>query len=245
MQKLTPFLFAATILLAAAQAQDLRALPSGVALDTVYSIAISTKGPTFAVHIQILQSDESYGRATHYLIEFFHHLGSPALQTIVDSASLFPVFHVTSDNFRDADYCPEDPNFEPAVNHAIANNDFVQFLDMNFDGYMDFRLLHNEDVHGAFSYNYWLFDPLSSTFRPDSALSYYCCYPSLDPKHKIIATMGMGGWDKLQFKGSELLLIEHTEREMVDINGRVKYRYTTFQLIDGRMKTTKVIYADQ
>jgi hypothetical protein len=245
MYKWMLFVLVAMILPAVAQDQDFRSFPGGVALDTIYNVAISTKGPTFAVHVQILQPGKSYGRTTHYLIQFIPHLGSPPVQTIVDSAYFLPIFYRTSDRFRDADYSPDDPDFEPAVTYAIADNDFVQFLDMNFDGYMDFRLLHIEGAHGDFGYNYWLFDSLSSTFRLDSALSYYCCYPSLDRKHKIIATMGMGGWDKLQFKGSQLLLIEYIKRELVEINGQMKYRYTRFQLIDGQMKATKVTYADQ
>jgi hypothetical protein len=238
------FLFIATILAGIAQAQHLRAFPGDVALDTVYNITISSKGPRLTVHAQVFQSGQSYGRPTHYIIELRQRAGVPPFQTIRDSAYLLPTFYLTSHRFRDEDLSPDDPDFEPAVSSAVANNEFVQFVDMNFDGYMDLRLLHDEAPLGGFSYNYWLFDPLSSTYSLDSLLSYHCSYPALDRKLKIIASMSTGGWDKLQFRGGKPLVIEHNEKELVAINGRMRYRYTKFQLIDGQMKATKVTYAD-
>jgi len=245
MYKRVLFLTVAMTLRAVAHDHDSPSFPDSVALDTTYNVDLSATGPTFAVHVRILQPGKTYSRTTQYLVQFTSRDNAQAVQTISDSAFFLPVFHRKSGGFRDADYYPGDDDFKPAVTYAIADNEFVQFVDMNFDGYTDLRLLISEGPMGNFSYRYWLYDSHSSTFRADSALSYYCSYPSLDHRHKIIATMGMDGWDKLQFKGGQLVRIEYNERELVEINGQMKCRHTRFQLIDGQMKATKVTYEDQ
>lgn len=69
----------------------------------------------------------------------------------------------------------------------INADDFrVEFIDMNFDGHKDFRIMTDEGERVRSEvYKYWLYEPAAKTFAPANLFDGMCS-PSFDPYNKAI-----------------------------------------------------------
>lgn len=71
--------------------------------------------------------------------------------------------------------------------------DFIQFLDLNSDGYLDLRLLFNTGATGNNWYATYIFDPKVGKYKYHQDLSILSGV-KYDNKSKVIKTYWRGGW---------------------------------------------------
>ena len=228
--------------------------PRGDAADTTSTVLdrsdwfkVGNDGPLYFIRCRIdqyIDSDEQW-QTTKYSIDLYSDSLRNEVQQILDSAFDLGVFGYFGHQ-QDADYGFE--GGESLLNVAElsgANNEFIQFVDMNFDGYKDLRLLQNIGADGSMTYSYWLFQPSTGTFAFHQGLSdSCCCYPALDTSAKEIWVSSDWAPRKYRFNKGNLILVEYAQGEEVEIHGAPKQKVTTFRRINGRFKPIKVEYRD-
>ena len=115
------------------------------------------------------------------LIYAFHLIGDPASNTIVR-------IEVSRQN---------DPAIIQTLEAGMGEQpyrgaDYFQVEDINFDGYLDIKLLAWWGATGNKGYRYWLFDKETDHFVYDEAFS-ELCNPIPHPETKTITTSSVGG----------------------------------------------------
>jgi hypothetical protein len=125
-----------------------------------------------------------------------------------------------------------------------------KFLDVNFDGYLDMRLLDIRDDRGNFGYCYYLFDPQKRVFVFNQEFSHLIATgANFDYSKKQFTTSWITDkfcegncWEEKTFgvKNNHPVLLEQVISG-IEENGKSRRRIiTTKQNIDGIMKTVKV-----
>ncbi len=132
----------------------------------------------------------------------FHLIGDPASNTLVR-------IEVSRQNDPTIIQTLEAGMGEPPHRGA----DYFQAEDINFDGYLDIKLLVWWGATGNKGYRYWLFDKETDHFVYDEAFS-ELCNPIPHPETKTITTSSVGG-----------------------MAGRV-HIFAAFQVMDGKSTVT-------
>jgi hypothetical protein len=114
-------------------------------------------------------------------------------------------------------------------------------VDANFDGYKDLPLLLQCGAVGNCTYDFYLYDPTTNRFVPNSFLS-GLTMPEFDPRNRQVKSYwhmsaGDGGHETYQYQNGQYTLIEKAESSW----DREKDIITTktYELRDGKMKLTK------
>lgn len=90
--------------------------------------------------------------------------------------------------------------------------DIVQLVDLNFDGYLDLRILLNAGATGNDWYDSFIYDPLSGKFKHNKVLSKMSAL-KVDADSKQLTSYYSGGaceenWDYYKFVKGNLVLIK-------------------------------------
>jgi hypothetical protein len=234
-QSVDPFLY-----------EDVQDSPSTV-FDISSWLKVGKNGPLYFIRCRIDQMVDSIERwqTTKYTIDLYRDSLRNKVQEIKDSADGVGTFGY-SGHQQDADYGFEGgENLQNVAKLSGANNEFIQFVDMNFDGYKDLRLLQNIGANGSMTYNYWLFLPSRGIFRFHQGLSdSCCCYPALDSSAKEIWVSSDWSTRKYRFSKGNLILVEYAKGEEVEIQGTLKHKVTTYRRVNGKFKSIKVEYRE-
>lgn len=126
---------------------------------------------------------------------------------------------------------------ESTVNAAIDNNGF-EVLDLNFDGYLDFRLLAQTTTGPNVLYRNWLWSGREMRFVNHAKLDEIVS-PEFDPDTQEItsrwrASAAEGGMDIYTWEGGEPVLI-HRETDRYEGTGCTRFFYDR---IGGRLEPT-------
>lgn len=126
---------------------------------------------------------------------------------------------------------------ESTVNTAIDNNGF-EVLDLNFDGYLDFRLLAQTTAGPNVLYRNWLWSSRDMRFVAHAKLDEITS-PEFDPDTQEItsrwrASAAEGGVDIYTWEGGEPVLI-HRETDRYEGTGCTRFFYDR---IGGRLEPT-------
>ncbi|MCL2545412.1 MAG: hypothetical protein FWE77_05775 [Clostridia bacterium] len=131
----------------------------------------------------------------------------------------------------------------PAETFADEEYGFGLVLeDMNFDGFMDMRVMQFVSAGANIPYHCWLWDPAAQRFEYSEALSAIPS-PLFDPDRRQVLGFGTGGpaeyiYTAYEFRGAELVLVGRVTTGY-DYEGGTSI-VTTEELIDGQMVVTGV-----
>jgi hypothetical protein len=127
----------------------------------------------------------------------------------------------------------------------------VEFVDVNFDGYLDLKVLDNQGNTTNVSYKLWIFNPQRKVFEYDEQISELLgCNPSIDPSSKTFTTGGVLGcvgmcysWNTYKFIDGKPVLIERESQDyQEDVKTKQSYFVRTLEmLVDGKLIETKRI----
>ena len=124
------------------------------------------------------------------------------------------------------------------VSDDIAQNGF-EIRDMNFDGYLDLRIITSSPAAQNVSYRNWLWSESDERFHTNPALDGIIS-PDFDPDTQEVisrwrASAAEGGVDVYVWEGDQLRLI-HRELDRYSDNGSCNRLF--YDLIDGEMRKT-------
>ncbi len=119
-----------------------------------------------------------------------------------------------------------------------------EFVDMNFDNYLDLRFAKYIDMSANITYHYWLFDKQKKKYLYNKEFSELLVGElSIDSLNKVIISTGRIGCagkcvssQTYSIVNEKLLLVEKTVDEEEDINGELQIVSKHFRRINGEMK---------
>jgi len=148
---------------------------------------------------------------------------------LVDSNQV--VVSIVISNGQNFDFNDEDPRFL----------EYTKFesLDLNFDGYNDFRILKDAGATGNAWFDTWLYNAKQKSWIRNSFLS-NACSVSVDSVNKRVLTEYWGGWDT-QFLSA--YTVSDTTYEIVE-DWWAEPHDGSLMIHVAFIKNSKVIYSD-
>ena len=127
------------------------------------------------------------------------------------------------------------------------NDDEIQIVDANYDGFLDILILFNRGNTTNEDYEFWLFNPKSGRFEFNREYTdKLMCNPSIGSKTKEITTGGTTGCigmcvDNKTYRviRDELVLVSHYKQELIQSSPDTKdpvFERTLEKLENGQMK---------
>lgn len=122
------------------------------------------------------------------------------------------------------------------LEQSLLNNDLI-IEDMNFDNFLDFRLVEFIAANGNSNYSCWLFNPSTNKFEHSTILSEMST-PRFDHQKKQVNSSWKNGYgnyggENYQFQNNNYFLIEKYTWEM-DENDQETETSTKYKIIDGK-----------
>jgi hypothetical protein len=190
--------------------------------DSTYQVSINSNIPPFIGNFKLIELQSENMHSTIYNLQFVDSKNNTLYSEIIDTVEDFAYF----------------PDFE--------------FIDANFDGYLDLLTVIDRDAKAQPTYKFWLFDTqnYSFEFNQNFTDSLICNIEFMAGDSTISSgcqagCMGQcGSQSTYKVMDNTLTLIKYTISEQVDVDGIEKIRTSTYKLINGNMKLVDEYYDD-
>ena len=134
------------------------------------------------------------------------------------------------------------------------NETVPQFVDVNFDGYLDMRLVDFRDDRSNFVYMYYVFDPKRHIFTVNGELSeLFSSGAKFDYRNKQFTVTSMTSslcdgdcWEENTYSvvNNHPILQKQVISELEKYNNSTRRKLTTKKSVNGVMKVVNVEYED-
>jgi hypothetical protein len=131
----------------------------------------------------------------------------------------------------------------------IEDRKALDFIDVNFDGYRDIKVLDNQGNTTNVDYKFWVFNPKRKVFEYNEQISDLLgCNPSINTSTKTFTTGGVLGcvgmcysWSTYKFIDGKPVLIERESQDFKeDANAKQSHFVRTLEmLVNGKLIETK------
>ena len=149
------------------------------------------------------------------------------------------IYHIIFRNISDSSL------FQEVVDTSdIFDESELNFLDINFDKYLDFNLVTSVGSQGSHGYHYWTYNKNIRRFEKNQDFEEVCGEIKLDPSKQLIHTTNYWGStccnETYRIQNGKPLEIEcETLEQVLDRNGHPIWHTTIEKLINGKMKVDK------
>jgi hypothetical protein len=223
-----------------------------VVYDSTYQTTLDKHIQSLNVHFRICQTpakeDLSHTPicvSTYYEITIGHNEQPFIQQTIIDTGKSITSF--AEGTFFDGDVALDGDGFEPASLINETGNEFIQMVDINFDGYKDIRILVGGTTN-EMVYHCWLFDPVANLFRLNEDYSMLHSNVSINTSKKLIwiykATPQKTTTLNYSIKNGHPVLVEYDELEPTKKGNRNVNKVTHYKMVGNKFKIISTKYID-
>jgi hypothetical protein len=219
-----------------AQNKTLQSIPN-VVYDSTYQVRIQNTLPNYLIHFHIIEGKNAAGEVAC--------LFSIATRSSIDQKLIDSVFYSKKD--FEADYL-----CHIFLSHGDYDEAKPKFIDVNFDGYLDIRMVSFQDNFGNFSYDYLLFNPEQSKYLFNEEFTDVCNNAEIDASKKQIRVTSTTEkdcpccWQQNTYRvqNNHPQLYQTITSELVTVNGVSKQKQTTERLVKGKMTIVNVDYSN-
>jgi len=214
-----------------------RAQPAPIVVyDSTYQIRIHPTLPAYFIHFRVVDGKNADGETAC--------LFSIATHSSIDQHLIDSVYYSKKDFEAD--------DLRYIYSSKSYNETKPQFYDVNFDGYLDLRMVSFKYNYYDFSYDYYLYNPEEKKFQFSEEFTSVCNNATIDSKQKTIqltsTTVRDCGycWEEKTYRVENNLpvLSQLVISELETINGVSKWKLTTKRNIKGTMKIVHTEYND-
>jgi len=201
--------------------------------DSTYSVNIHPTLPSYLVHYHFNAVQGKNGLSTQITVLVY---------TTIDRKTVDTIKYIIQD--LDPLYLKVSPK----------NTTAPQFVDVNFDGYLDMRLVDFRDDRNNFVYMYYVFDPKQHVFTVNGELSELLSSGAkFDYPNKQFTVTSMTSnlcdgycWEENTYSvvNNHPILQKQVISELEKYNNSTRRKLTTKKSVSGVMKVVSVEYED-